>query len=73
MPRVSRYGHLAMSIISGWQAMIRGEGEFVHWGATSQDVMDTTTVLRCETDSTNCSSGSGRSSGSNGSSTPDAR
>ncbi|UHQ98874.1 adenylosuccinate lyase family protein (plasmid) [Natrinema zhouii] len=50
MDVVERYlderGHLAMSIISGWQAMIGDEGEYVHWGATSQDVMDTTTVLQ---------------------------
>lgn len=50
MDVVERYleerGHLAMSIINGWQATLGDEGEYVHWGATSQDIMDTTTVLQ---------------------------
>jgi 3-carboxy-cis,cis-muconate cycloisomerase len=49
MEAVERYleqwGLLSMAIIEGWRENLGDEGRFVHWGSTSQDVMDTTVVL----------------------------
>lgn len=50
MQAVERYleqrGLLSMAIIEGWRENLGDEGRFVHWGSTSQDVMDTTVVLQ---------------------------
>ncbi|MFB6070145.1 MAG: adenylosuccinate lyase family protein [Halanaeroarchaeum sp.] len=39
-------GLLSMSIIDAWEESLGEAGEYLHWGATSQDIMDTTTVLQ---------------------------
>lgn len=50
MEAVERYleqrGLLSMAIIEGWRENLGDDGRFVHWGSTSQDVMDTTVVLQ---------------------------
>ena len=39
-------GLLSMSIIDAWKENLGEAGEYVHWGATSQDAMDTATMLQ---------------------------
>lgn len=39
-------GHTAMSIIGAWRDTIGDAGEYIHWGATTQDIIDTTFVLQ---------------------------
>lgn len=50
MDTVKRYlekrSLLSMAIIEGWRENLGEEGRFVHWGSTSQDVMDTTVILQ---------------------------
>lgn len=50
MEAVERYleqrGLLSMAIIEGWRENLGDEGRFVHWGSTSQDVIDKTVVLQ---------------------------
>lgn len=42
---VEEIGLFTMSIIDTWRDAIGDSGEFIHWGATSQDIADTTMVL----------------------------
>jgi 3-carboxy-cis,cis-muconate cycloisomerase len=39
-------GLLSMSIIDAWKEELGEAGEYVHWGATSQDAMDTAVMLQ---------------------------
>ena len=43
---VSETGHTAMSIIGAWKESFGDAGEYIHWGATTQDILDTTVVLQ---------------------------
>jgi adenylosuccinate lyase len=43
--RVQRTGHFLVAIIESWREKIGENGEFVHWGATTQDISDTAMVL----------------------------
>lgn len=43
---VADTGHTAMSIIGAWRDTIGEEGEYIHWGATTQDIIDTTFILQ---------------------------
>lgn len=38
-------GHFLVAIIESWAQKIGDAGEFVHWGATTQDIADTALVL----------------------------
>jgi len=39
--RVRRTGHFLVAIIESWREKIGESGEFIHWGATTQDISDT--------------------------------
>lgn len=43
---IQEIGKFTMSIIEAWKESFDGAGEFIHWGATSMDVSDTTQVLQ---------------------------
>lgn len=43
---VADIGLFTMAIIETWQEAIGDAGEYIHWGATSQDVSDTAVVLQ---------------------------
>jgi 3-carboxy-cis,cis-muconate cycloisomerase len=43
---LAEQGLLSMSIIDAWKEQLDDAGEYVHWGATSQDAMDTTVMLQ---------------------------
>lgn len=43
---VDETGHTAMSIIGAWRATMSDAGEYIHWGATTQDIVDTTMILQ---------------------------
>lgn len=43
---VAKTGHVAMATIGGWKPAFDGNGEYIHWGATTQDIIDTTVVLQ---------------------------
>lgn len=43
---VDHTGHVAMAIIGAWKDAFDEPGEYIHWGATTQDILDTTVVLQ---------------------------
>ena len=43
---IGETGHPAMSIIGAWKPAFDDAGEYIHWGATTQDILDTTMVLQ---------------------------
>jgi adenylosuccinate lyase len=43
---ISDTGHPAMSLIGAWKQAFDEAGEYIHWGATTQDILDTTMVLQ---------------------------
>jgi 3-carboxy-cis,cis-muconate cycloisomerase len=43
---LAEMGLLSMSIIDAWKEELGDAGEYVHWGATSQDAMDTTVMMQ---------------------------
>ena len=44
---VDEHGLFSMAIVETWKAELGDAGEYVHWGATTQDVSDTVLVLLC--------------------------
>jgi adenylosuccinate lyase len=44
---VERHGLLSVAIIEAWRSEFDASGEYVHWGATTQDISDTVLVLLC--------------------------
>lgn len=45
---VEEIGLFTMSIIEAWKDGIGDNGEYIHWGATSQDIADTAMLLLCK-------------------------
>ncbi|MEM3586768.1 MAG: adenylosuccinate lyase [Candidatus Bathyarchaeia archaeon] len=43
--RVQKTGHFLVAIIESWREKIGETGEFLHWGATTQDISDTAMIL----------------------------
>lgn len=43
---VEEMGLFSMSIIEAWRAELGPHGEYLHWGASTQDISDTTLVLQ---------------------------
>jgi len=44
---MQRVGHPMMAMIAALQATCKGDtGQYIHWGVTSQDIIDTSNVLR---------------------------
>jgi len=43
---VADIGLFTMAIIDAWKEAFEGAGEYIHWGATSQDISDTAVVLQ---------------------------
>lgn len=41
---LEKTGHFVMAIIISWSKILKN-GEYIHWGVTSQDITDTATVL----------------------------
>ena len=42
---LAKTGHFIVAIITCWSKICGKHGEYIHWGATSQDVTDTATIL----------------------------
>jgi len=43
---VADYGLFSMSIVGAWKEALGDAGEYVHWGASTQDISDTVLVLQ---------------------------
>jgi len=43
---VDTMGLFSMSIIEAWKEQLGADGEYLHWGATTQDISDTALVLQ---------------------------
>lgn len=44
---VDEIGLFSMSIIEAWKEELDEAGEYLHWGASTQDIADTVMILRC--------------------------